>query len=270
MSAATPAPAVVPSPKPASTPPAVPPPRPRLGELHDSGPVHRESVDADRWFATGLVKVTGDVHLGEGKLDGTVSLGGRLTATAVEYRGMLDVDGAVETSGSFAGAGTLRTGATFRAGTADLRGSAQIVGAVTVDRTLTVHGSLTAPSITVGELDLEGEAHVPGDLSGLAVAARLKEDSEFGTVRARSVRLLAKPPSLMEKVFFRTLTVTVDRVEADTVELEAVDAKFVRAPQITLGRSAHVTQYEGTIVKRHPSSRVGYESRSRPPYGLRR
>jgi len=268
MSAAAPPPT---SPPKASPPaPAASPPRPRIGELHDSGTLRRDSVDADRWFVTGLVKVTGDANLGEGTLDGTVSLGGRLAATRVHYRGVLEVGGTLETSGDITGAGSLRAGSTAHAGTADLKGTVRVLGALTVDRGLTVHGSLTAPSASVGELDLEGEVHVPGDLVGLRVNAFLKDDSAFGTVRAPSVTLRGRPLNLVEKVFFHHLTVTVKRVEADAAELEGVDVTFVRAPKITLGRDAHVTTYEGTIVKQHPSSRVGFESKSRPPYGLRR
>jgi hypothetical protein len=227
-------------------------------------------VDADRWVADGVVKVTGDVHLGDGKLGGTVSIGGKLSAATLEYRGTLDVDGAVDANGSLAGSGALRTGTTLHATTADLRGIVRISGAVTVDRTLTLRGSVAAPSATVGELDLEGEAHIPGDLVGTTIQIRLKKDSDFGTVRARSVVLNAKRPNLVDKVFFRTVSVKVARVEADSADLEGVDVHFVRAPQITLGPDAHVTEYEGTIVKQHPSSRVGFESKSPAPYGLRR
>jgi len=62
----------------------------------------------------------------------------------------------------------------------------------------------------------------------------------------------------------------VDRIEAESVKLEGVKVAFVRAPQVILGRGCHVTEVDGTIVRRHPSSHVGPESRSLPPYGLRR
>ncbi|HYB79167.1 MAG TPA: hypothetical protein VEG66_05350 [Thermoplasmata archaeon] len=269
MSAAAPPPAPTAPPK-TATPPPPTPPRPRIPELHDAGTLHRDSVDADRWVVNGLVKVTGDVHLGDGKVVGTVAIGGRLSASNVQYRGTLDVDGAVEATGSVTGTGVLRTGATFHAATADLRGGARVGGAVTVDRGGRVRGSLTCPSAVIGELDLDGEAQIPGELGGLTIRARLKENSSFGTVRARSVVLRAKRPNLVDKVFFRTVRVTVERVEAETAELEGVDVTFVRSPQITLGPDAHVTEYEGTVVKRHPTSRVGFESKSPRPYGLRR
>lgn len=274
MLAATPSPA--PSPPPAKAPAApapapAPPSAPRAGEVRDSGTVRRDSVDSERWVATGLVKVTGDVRIGEGRLDGTVSVGGQFTATTVRLRGTLEVGGAVTVTDALVGSGTIRPGSTLRAGTLDLQGDAPIPGALTVDRSARVRGSLAAASATVGELDLEGELHVLGDLvSPFSVAARLKGDSEFGTVRAKSVSLRARLPNLVEKVFGGRVTVTVRRVETESAEFEGVDVEFVRAPKIVLGRDAHVTAFEGTIVKRHPSSRVGFESKSPPPYGLRR
>jgi len=274
MSAASPPTAGTPSPKspPPSAPAASPnvPAHPRVGELHDSGTVRREFVAADRWFASGLVKVTGDTNVGQATVDGTVTLGGKLSADTVRYRGTLDVTGAVDSSTEFTGAGSLRAEAAFHAGAAELRGTASIAGPVSVDRALRVRGSLAAPTATAGELDVDGEVHIPGELSASRVTASLKENSAFGTVRARSVTLRGRPPNLVEKVFFKRVTVTVERVEADSADLESVEVLFVRAPQITLGRNAHVTEYEGTIVKRHPTSRVGFESKSPPPYGLRR
>jgi len=256
---------------PATNAPPASAPRPRVGELRDAGSIRRESVDADRWSASGLVKVTGDANVGEGTLDGTVSVGGRLVATNVRYRGMLDLDGVLEATGSFSGSGALRAGSTMHAGTADLTVTVRSTGAVTIDRTLRVRGSISAPSLSVGaELDLDGEAHVPGDLSAGTVSARFKEDSTVGTLRAKSAVLRVKPPNLVERIYFRTVTARIARLEADTAELDGVEVTFVRAPQIVLGRNAHVTQYEGTIVKRHPTSRVGYESKSPAPYGLRR
>jgi len=260
------------APVPPSTParPTAPPLRPRVGDLRESGTVRKESVNADRWTARGTVKVTGDVDLGQGTLDGTVSLGGKLTATGLEYRGTLDVGGAIDVQGTLTGSGSLRAGLTFHAGDADLKGTARVLGATSVDRILTVRGSLTAPSLIVGELTLQGEGQVAGDLVGRSVSARLTADSAFGTIRAGSVSVRGRVPNLVEKVLGRRVTVTVQRVEADAVTLEAVDVKFVHSPKITLGRDAHITEYEGTIIRRHPSSRVGFESKSRPPYGLRR
>ncbi|HYB77790.1 MAG TPA: hypothetical protein VEE83_03810 [Thermoplasmata archaeon] len=250
-------------------PPTLPPLAP--GELHDTGTVRRDSVAVERWMARGVAKVTGDVRVTEGTLDGTLAVGGRVSAKTLRYQGTVDVTGSVDVQGRLSGSGTLRLGLTLHAQEIDLRGTVRVLGAASVDRAMRVRGVLTAPSLAVGELDVEGEVHIPGPTSAtVSVSARLSDDSQFGFVRARSVSLRAKVPNLVEKVLGRRVTVTVDRIEADQVSLEAVDAKFVRSPRITLGRNAHVTEYEGTIVARHPSSRVGFESRSPPPYGLTR
>ena len=271
MSAASPSvPASVPPPPSPSTPlpPTAPPTRPRVGEIRDYGTVRKESVDTDRWTAHGTVKVTGDVNLGQGTLVGMVSVGGKLAATGLAYHGTLDVGGVMDVRGTFSGSGALRAGLTLHAVDADLKGTVRVLGSTSVDRALTVRGSFSAPSLAVGKLTLHGEAQVPGDIVAHSVSARLTADSALGPIRAPSVDLRAKLPNLVEKVLGRRVTVTVQRVEAEEVTLEAVDVTFVHAPKITLGRDAHITEYEGTIVRRHPSSRVGFESKSRPPYGL--
>jgi len=251
-------------------PVAAPPPRPRVPDLRDDGAVRHDTVDADRWAARGLVKVTGDANVGDGTLDGTVTIGGKLSANSVRYRGTVEVDGPVQVGGAVSGAGTLRAGQTFHAGEAKLKGTVKVSRAASVDGAFAVHGSLAAPSLAVGSLALDGEAQIPGELTGTTVSARLAADSTFGSIRARSVSLRARAPNLVEMVFWGRIQVSAERVEGDEVELEGVEVQFVRAPKITLGRNAHVTQYEGTIVRRHASSRVGFESKSRPPYGLRR
>jgi len=270
MATASPPPASASGPPSPPATPAAPPPRPRSGEIRDQGTIRRDSVDASRWTARGTVKVTGDVSVGQAALEGSVAIGGKLTAAAFGSHGALEVEGTVEVSGAFAASGQLRAAQTLHAGEADLRGVSHVLGAVSVDQDLTVRGSLSAPSLSFGTLRLDGDAQVPGDLVGRSVSAHFTNPSALGTVRAPTVSLRAKVPNLVEKVLGRQMSVTVRRVEADTVELEGVDVKFVRAPQISLGRAAHLTEYEGTIVRRHPSSRVGFESRSPPPYGLSR
>jgi len=230
--------------------------------------MRRDSVSANRWTARGTVKVTGDVDVGAAELEGMVSIAGKLTADAFRSRGALEVEGPVDVAGTLDSSGGLHAASTVHAVDAHLRGEVLVVGAVSVDRLLTSQGSLTAPSLTVGALTLEGEAQVHGEIVGTSVTARFTRGSTLWTVRARSVSLRAKIPNLVEKVLGRQMAVTVRRVEADEVELEGVDVQFARSPKITLGRDAHITEYEGTIVRRHPSSRVGFESRSARPYGL--
>lgn len=258
---------------PSATPSSrAPSPVPELarGEVRDVGAVRKDSVAIERWAAHGVVKVTGDVRVGDGSLDGTATVGGAVSAGSLRYRGTVGVSGAVDVRDRLVGSGAFRAALTLHAGEADLKGTVRTVGGVSVDRTLRVRGTLECPSLAVGRLDLEGQAAVPGDTTAPAVTAHLLTSSAFGTIRAHTVSLRAKIPNLVEKILSRDVEVTVDRIEAEAVELEAVDVGFVRAPEISLGRNAHVTQYEGTIVRRHRTSRVGFESRSPPPYGLSR
>ncbi|MGP8075585.1 MAG: hypothetical protein ACLP8Y_02455 [Thermoplasmata archaeon] len=268
MAAASSPPETAPSTPSTPARPSAPAARPREGDVRDVGTVRRDSVYAGRWTARGTVKVTGDVDVTAAQLEGTVSIAGKLTAGAFRSRGALEVEGPVDVRGMLDSSGGLHAASTVHAVEANLRGEVLAIGAVSVDGMLTSRGSLTAPSLSVGELTLEGEAQIPGDIVATTVTAHFKRDSVLWAVRARSVLLRAKIPNLVEKVLGRQMAVTIRRVEADTVDLEGVDVKFVRSPKITLGRDAHVTEYEGTIVRRHPSSRVGFESRSRRPYGL--
>ena len=148
-------------------------------------------------------------------------------------------------------------------------------GLAHADRAFRVTGQLEAPSIEAGLFELTGSATVPGSVeAGVAVRAHFRGDSALGAVRAPRVEVSGPSPSLIPTllriVFGGSGTVRVDRIEADSAEVSAAEVGFIRARQVVLGAGAHVTTVEGTIVRRHPSSRVGPESRSPPPHGLSR
>ena len=261
-----------PTPVPASP---VVPPAPRTGAIRDSGTVRRDSIRASSWTSTGMAKVQGDVDVDTGSATGLVSVGGKLLAGSFRCRGTLEVVGPTEVQDTFSLDGTSHLQAVVHAGTLDARGSLRCPADIRVDRSLTITGMLEAPSVHVGLLELTGSADLPGDVEAVvSVRARFRGDSDLGTIRARSVVLEGPPsnliPTLFRKVFGGSARVRVGRVEADTVTLAAVDVGFVHAKEVTLGAGAHVTEVEGTIVRRHPSSRVGPESRSAPPHGLTR
>ncbi len=243
---------------------------PRVPHVEDRGTARHDAVRAERWECDGTVKVTRAVDAGTARTQGAVSIGGNATFGVLEARGLLEIDGPVEVRGAF----TLRGNGHFenavRAGDLSLEGSGRFRAPLTVDRTLTARGALEAPSIRAGVAHLSGSAEVPGDLEALEVVADLTRPSKLGTVRARKVRLKGRVPNLVDKAFYREVRSSVLRVEGERVELEAIDVRFVRGPEIRLGRDCHVTEVEGTIVERHPSSSVGPESKSHLPYGLRR
>jgi cytoskeletal protein CcmA (bactofilin family) len=237
--------------------------------------VRRDSVRAASWTVAGLAKVQGDVDVETGTVEGLLSVGGRLAAGRLRARGTLEAVGVAEVREELAVDGTARFASTVHAGDLDSAGSLRAIGAVTVDRALYVRGSVEAPSIAARVFDLDGSAEVLGDVTAaVTVRGRFRADSRLGSVRANRVELHGPPtalvPTLWRLVFGGNAAVHVERIEAESVELSAVDVDLVHAPAIVLGAGAHVTTVEGTVVRRHPSARVGPESRSPPPHGLSR
>ena len=256
---------------PASPPPSTAPPTgPSAGTVADHGTVRRDSVAAARWTVSGTAKIAKDVRAATIGLRGFVTVGGHLSATSLRGRGTLEVQGPLEVGGPLTLNGTLRGGASVHATELDVTGSMRCSGPLRVDRMSSVDGMLEAPSVTAGILRIKGGARLPGRVDVGALDAELRETSAFGSITGRVVQVRAKVPNVVDKVLFHERLVTIDRIEAESVSLEGVEAGFVRSPQILLGRACHVTEIEGTIVRQHASSYVGPESRSPPPFGLRR
>jgi cytoskeletal protein CcmA (bactofilin family) len=246
------------------------PSRGRGGAISDRGIARHESLDSEQWTLRGAAKVVHDVDVGAGDLDGTVSVGGSLRAETLTSAGRLDVAGAVEVRGTLSGRGEIRGGATLHVGDVTLRGSLQVLGAVSVDRRLEVVGAVRAASLTASELRVEGDVEIPDTVRAAAVDLRLRGGSRVGAVEGGTVRIAGHVPNLLDKALGHHSSVTVGRIEADRAQLEGVHVDLVHAPEIVLGPGCHVTIVEGTVTHRHPTSHVGPESRSPPPYGLRR
>jgi len=271
------APPTTPSPPPtpavktaAPAAPSVPPAPIRAGIIEDAGVVRRDSVHALRWTSRGPTKVLADADAGEVVLLAGAAVGGAFTADSIRSEGDLEVGGILNVSGALTSTGTLHARGTVHWGEANVRGRARLNGAVRVDRSLTVRGQFAAPSLHAGEFSLDGIAEVEGAVEAEKVTARFHGPSRIGTIQARSVVLSVRSPNPIDTVLGRRPAVRITRIEADTVELDGVDVRFVRAREIVLGRGAHVTEVEGHVVRRHASARVGPESRSPPPHGLSR
>jgi len=265
-------PAAAPKPPAAAAPPPKPaaPPPPRAGAAQDVGVVRHDALHVERWTVAGTTKVIAEADAGHVEIRGTVAIGGAFSADDARAVGSLDVGGPVTVRGALFVDGTLGVRSPLHAGGLELRGSARCAGDVRADAELTVRGSLHAPSLHASSVLLRGSAEVPGDLEAGRVDAQFLSDSRLGRIRAGSVRLRGRLPTLVDRAFFRHTSVSVERIDAEKVELEAVHVAFVHAPEVVLGRGASVGEVEGTIVRRHPSSHVGPESKSSPPYGLRR
>jgi cytoskeletal protein CcmA (bactofilin family) len=262
-------------PTPPERPPATVRAVPRAGMLREHGAVRHDTVSVGRWRTSGTVKVTGDVVVDEADLRGLTTIGGKFTAERCSAHGTLEVLGATDVRSSATVDGMFRAVGPVHVGATELRGVLRAVAEIHAERELTVTGVLEAPSVRVGLLTLEGSATVPGAVTSRSVVrATFRADSNLGQVTAREVVLRGPAPGLVpqlvRKVFGGAADVHVERIEADRVALEAVEVGFVRAGDIRLGPGAQVTEYEGSIVHRHPTARVGPESRTPPPYGLSR
>jgi len=247
--------------------PATPPP---TSSVEVRGIGRHDAIRADRWTVRGTSKVARDVAAREVDLDGTVTVGGALRSDGGSFEGVLEVTGPIDIAGALHGRGDLRSGGAVHAGELELRGRLLAPVGVTVDRRLCATGWVRAGSIAGGTVELEGMVQVPGSIRGASVELRLHTGSRVGAVEGGSARVSAPTATLVDRVFGRHPSAHVERIEANSVELEGVDVAFVRAKEVTLGRGSHVTTLEGTVVRRHPTSRLGPESRSPPPYGLRR
>jgi len=230
----------------------------------------RDSVHALTWVAEGTVKVTGEVDVGNGAVTGALSVAGPITADTFGCRGALDSGGPITVGGTLTTYGSLHGVGPIQAKQASFTGTTRIVREVVVEGSLTVKGHFAAPSLRVAELRGDGAVDVPGSIDAVDVDVRIRRHSRFGTIRARSVRLIRVPPNPFEWVFGRSPPTPVGRIEAERLELEGVDVSFVRCPEVILGREAHVTEIEGTVVRRHSSAGVGPRSKSPAPYGLSR
>lgn len=243
---------------------------PRTGSVRDRGVTRRDSVHATSWDVEGTVKVMGEVDVGTGRVSGVLSVAGPITADTLVCRGTLDVGGPIMVAGTLTTDGGLHGAGPVRAAHASFSGTSRLAGEVVIDGTLTTRGHFAAPSLRAGEFRGDGAVHVPGTIEAATVEVRIRRDSRFGTILAHSVRLTRSAPNPIETLFGRSPPSPVARIEADRVELEGVDVAFVRCPEVVLGREAHVTELEGTIVRRHSAALVGPRSKSPRPYGLSR
>jgi translation initiation factor IF-1 len=221
--------------------------------------VRRDSVRASGWTSHGLAKVQGDVEVGTGTTVGLLSIGGKLSADTFQSRGTLEVVGFSDVREALTLDGTSHLQSGGHAGTLDARGTLRCGADLRVDRMLTVAGAIEAPSAHAGAFDLTGTVTIPGDVEAVvSVRARFRGDSDIGTIRAKSVRLEgptpALIPTLLRSVFGGSAVVRVGRVEAESVELSAVDVEFVRGTSIILGPGARVREVEGTIVEPLPNA----------------
>jgi len=253
-----------------TTPPAppnaaAPPSPPRSGEIRDTGAVRRDSVRAQRWTASGAVKVLGDVDVDDANLSGLASVRGNLTGGSVAASGTFDLGGSVRLTGTLRAAGTITIAQGVQVAELDLSGSVSVHGPVRATGRVQWKGSLeTTEGIAADRVEFEGRGAIAGAVVARSLDGRLRGDSKIGSIVADRVRF-TRPARLFGGGHLEVLT-----IEAQEVELEAVHAQYVKAGKVVLGPGCQIARVDGTISRQHPSSHVGPVSQTPPPYGLMR
>jgi cytoskeletal protein CcmA (bactofilin family) len=229
----------------------------------------RDSLRARRWSAAGAVKVLGNVEVESATVSGSVAVGGTLDAGELASSGALDVYGAVKVRTRLRVRGATHLRGPVDVGELEGSGEVNVVGPLRATGLVHISGALElASSLHADRLVGNGTVHILGDAEATQVELRLHRASRIGSLKAEGVVVRRRPglpiPGLTKP------TLAVARIDAKTVELEGVDCGYLRADRITLGPDCHIARLEGKVVARHPSARVGPESRTPPPYGLTR
>jgi cytoskeletal protein CcmA (bactofilin family) len=261
----------VPAPAPATLPEVVaPPPRPRGGPVLERGTVVHDEVRSVLWRLHGIAKVVHDVDVGEGELHGRVIVGGPFLADELRLNGSLDVRGPVAVARRLRADGSIEAHAGLRAAGATVAGKLRVDGELELTAPARLRGSVRAALVRAGPLELRGEVQVPGVVRAERCVAELAPGSSIGEIRGTEVGLRGATPNVVRRVLGPVPPVTVGRVEAASVTIADVRVGLVKGREIVLGPRAHVTAVEGTIVRQHPTSRLGPESWTPPPHGLHR
>jgi cytoskeletal protein CcmA (bactofilin family) len=249
----------------ASPSPVAPTVLPRSGDIRDAGAVRRDFVRAQRWSASGAVKILGDVDVDEASLSGLSSIRGNVSGGTFSAAGTCDIGGSVTLTGALRGAGTTTVRKGVVAAEIELSGSASISGPIQATGLVRWRGVLeTTDDLRAGRVEFEGRGAVPGAVVAKEVEGRIRGDSRFGSIQADRVRI-TRPGRLFGRGQLTVLT-----IEAKDVELEGVEAQHVKAERVALGPGCQIAQVDGTITRQHPSAHVGPASRTPPPYGLMR
>jgi cytoskeletal protein CcmA (bactofilin family) len=236
----------------------------RTGTIADRGVVRRADVRAVRWTVDGTAKVTGIVDADTIELDGSTSVGGRLSAVELRADGMLDVQGDAIVKHRLAVAGTTRIGGTLHAGDVDVRGTLHVGGTVDIDRSVLWRGCVEiGAALKASRFAGEGRVTVTGTVAVKDVDLAIDSPSRVAAIVAESVRVRRRP-----KLFGPTASLEVERIDANLVELEGVHVEYLRASRIVAGEGCRIARFDGTVVRKHASARLGPSSVSAPPYGL--
>ena len=247
--------------------PAKPAPPPgRTGEFLDQGVVRRASLRAARWTLRGTAKVTGEVDVDTAVLAGIASVGGTITAGELRVDGSLAAIGDASVTHRLAVDGDFQLRGALHAGDIDAKGTVRVGGGVDVDRAVVWRGSLeVGGALKASRVAGEGSIEVGGVLAAKEVDLALDRPSSVRSIAAETVRVRLRRRPLRDPPFLE-----LERIDADLVELEGVHVEYLRASQISAGAGCRIARFDGKVVRRHASARLGPSSISLRPHGLSR
>src|SRR5580692_5502090 len=223
--------ASLPPPVPRAEPHAKPAGPTRTGSVVDRGVVRRADVRAAQWNLNGTAKVTGDVEVDTAVLVGTASVGGRLTVSDLRTSGRLDVVGEASANHLVSVVGSARFAAALHAGDVDVRGTLRVEGATDVDRSVLWRGVLELGGpLTASRLAGAGRIDGKGAVRAKEVDLALEGTSAVESLRAETVRVRTH-----RKFLAPAVSLQVERIDADLVELEDVHVEHLRASRIIAG-----------------------------------
>jgi hypothetical protein len=258
-----------PSPAGAAAPGVAPPAR--TPWVRDEGAARHETLAAERWTVEGMSKVVRDADVGRLDYHGTVSIGGKLRAAAIQGEGPLEVLGPVTIDGTATIKGTCRFDQGLTAGGLAVDGAIGVRGAVTVRELARLEGEARfGGAVHAGRLVGRGALTVRGALTAERVNFDVSRDSTVESITADTVQITrpSQPPIRIPGLTPDPPTLTVLTIEAKEAILEGVSVEVLRADRVVLGADCHVARLIGNVVAADPRSHLGPESRSKPPYGI--
>jgi len=263
------------APPPPASVPASDAPTPLTGNLHLSGTSRVDSVRVQDWTASGFTKVSGSVEVATGRVTGSLTVGGRLTASAISFSGSHRLDGDVQVGGPLRSDGTLRVAGLLSAGSAELAGSVVVGKSLQVAEDLRWSGMLEAgQDARAHRVFFRGRLAIPGTLAARSIVGEVDTLSTAGSIQADWVEIRRKKSIFDLPLFILPPRpwheLEVQRIEAAEVHLAGVRVRRLKADRIWLGPHTHAEYVEGTIVAQHKEAHVGPESESPPPPGLSR
>lgn len=220
-----------------------------LRAMDFSGMGARLSDEAIR--ITGSGTVSGQpVRTREFRSAGSARVVGSLEAEEARIAGSCDIDGDVQVT-EFRTSGSTRIAGGLRAKEIEASGSLDVAKSVTTEEFVASGGLRVGGDVTAQEFHASGAVKIGGTVKAQEVRLELQGSSAIGAIQAQEVEVRATGGF----VRFRG-DLTVDRVEAEEVRLEATRAAYVKGADVRIGPHCHIDVVEAHDLVVHESSEV--------------